>query len=461
VLFAALEQVDDPAGAFAVLDRALELRPDDGDLLLTAANAHARYARFDTADDLLGRAKDRCRPAAWLRGSAEVATFRGDADRARDLWRQVLAHEPLALDAHRHLAVLLAQAGGSDPAIDHLRTACDRFPHNLPLRQLLLAWLADEGAAAAEPDVRRHLDLHPTDTQARRQLAWALAARQQLDEAEREADEAVRTDPTDPASHHVRGKVLAAQGRTAEARAAYRRAIEISVDADYAIADLVGCCDGAFARRQELEFVREQLVRQTLFGDGLLAFRAVASDTLEPEELLRELRTALAARPDLWHAHAAVVRQLIEMNRLDEAAAAGRDAVARFPLLSRLWFDLAQVYRYRNETDAELAALGQAQALAPGWTAVARQMAEAHERQGDLTQARKLLEAAVARDPLEVRNHGCWPTPSGSSATATRPWRRPPRRWPSTPATGSRGRRCGGGRRSWAGRRRASNRPAS
>ena len=405
-LFRAYEEIDRPTEAFKVLDKALARRPDEGELLLTAANARARYAQFDQAEALLARAKDKTRKAGWLRGSAEVASYRGDADRARELWKQVLAIEPLAVDAHRELAELLARAGGSSAAIAHLRSACDRFPYFLPLRHALLGWIYEEGLAAAEPEIRRHLALHPTDTLSRRQLVLALAGLGKGSDAVKEANELLKIDPSDPATFHARGLALAAVNRFDEARESYRRAIRISVDADYAIADLIKSCDTPLQRRKELGFVQAELVRQTILGDGLLAFRTAAADVTDPQELLTALKQALAARPDLWHAHAAVMQQLQLMNRLDDAAAAGRAAVARFPLLPRLWLELADVQRLQNDADGEAASLRQAIALAPGWGEAVRRLAETHERRHELDQAAALLEGAAARNPLDVVTMG-------------------------------------------------------
>jgi hypothetical protein len=89
----------------------------------------------------------------------------------------------------------------------------------------------------------------------------------------------------------------------------------------------------------------QELERQVIYGDGLLAFREHAQHTLEPEDLLAALRRALEARPDLWHAWSAVTRQLLDMSRhsgeglelwqaawSEEALELARQATARFPL---------------------------------------------------------------------------------------------------------------------------------
>jgi tetratricopeptide (TPR) repeat protein len=405
-LFWAYEEIGQLTEAFRALEEALALRPDDGDLLLAAANAQARHGAFDKADALLAKAKDRSRETAWLRGSAEIASFRGDFSRARDLWRQVLDAEPLALDAHRHLSLLLAQTEGPAAALKHLESACNRFRYNYPLHQLWIEYLRDEGPEAAEPVIRRLMEIHPADPWARRELIWAQTVANHVNEAAAQVEELLRLDPTSPSSHYVRGKVLARQEKFAEAREAYRHAVTLSVDADYAINELIAACDTVALRKEALEFVRRELTKQTIFGDGLLAYRQVARETLDGKELLSSLKEAVAARPDLWHAWSALVRQYTDMNLQDEAEQTGREAVERFPLLPRLWQDLAMLYRVRGDAEGEIAALEQALATSPGWSVAVRQLAEVYDRSGQFAKAKQLLEGAVARSPLDALNHG-------------------------------------------------------
>ena len=106
-----------------------------------------------------------------------------------------------------------------------------------------------------------------------------------------------------------------------------------------------------------------ELERQVLYGDGLLAYREHAQNTLEPQELLSLLRRAWQARPDLWHAWSALILQRLDMSRDErnpdratageEALDLARQATARFPLLPRLWLDRALVCQARGDTEGE------------------------------------------------------------------------------------------------------------
>ncbi len=405
-LFWALEQLDRTREAFEALEDALRERPDDADLLLYAADARARYGEPERAAALLEAARGKSRPAAHLRAAAQLAVYRGDLKAARELWGAVLTGEPLAMDAHAATARLLAETEGKPAALEHLRAACARFPHHAALHALRIEWLREADPAEMEAALRHLLVVNPADAWARRELALFLSRQGRHEEAVRESEEGERLEPTSPAAGWTKARVLGRAGRPAEAREACRTSIRLSVDFEPAIGELMSLCPSAAERRRELGFLHAELARQVIFGDGLLMYRTVARDTLEPAELLAALREGHAARPDLWQAWSALTQQCAELDRLDEALELAAGAVERFPLLPPLWLDLAYVRTLRGEGKEELEALEQAFRINPGWAPAVRELASAHERRGDYARSREIYEGASARAPLEAAHHG-------------------------------------------------------
>lgn len=404
-LFWAYEQLDRSREALAVLEEARALRPDDGDLLLFASDVYDRYGPPEKAGEALKAAEGRSHRTSWLRAAAHQAGVRGDARRALDLWRQVAEAEPLAMDAQAAVMRFLAETEGRAAAVEQLRRTVERFPRHAGLHQLWIEWLRDGDPGTYEQAIRSLIEINPDDAWTRRELALRLSATQRHAEAVDQADLAVRLEPS-ALSHFIRARILASAGRPSEARDACRDAIRLSVDLDSAIYDLVGSCESGRERREALEFVRQELIRQVIFGDGLLTYRQVARDTVEPEELRVQLQEALDARPDLWHAWSAVILHLTEMDRVDEALERAREATERFPLVARLWVDLAHAEQRRGNGAGERSALEQALKIDPAWGTAARELAAAHERAGDFASARTVMEQAVQRSPLDPYNHG-------------------------------------------------------
>ena len=93
------------------------------------------------------------------------------------------------------------------------------------------------------------------------------------------------------------------------------------------------------------------------------------------------------------------------MDRLDEAWDLVCQATERFPLLPRLWVDRAFVCRAREDWDGARESLETAYEINPGWGYAARLLCDLHERSGNLLEARRLMELAIRRSPLDSWNH--------------------------------------------------------
>ncbi len=406
-LYWALCQLERRPEAFAVLDEALRLRPEDGELRMFAAEAHAAHGEFDRAEERLEAARGLCRRGDWLRAAAYLASVRGDLAGSLELWLRVLEAEPSAVDANRAVGRRLAETRGRAAAVEHFAVACERFPHNYALNQAWIEWLRADGPAAVEPAVRRILAIHPADAWARRELALALARQGRHDEAAAEIGLAMQLEPASPSEAAVRAQVLELAGRRDEARNAYREAIRRSVDMDFAINRLVETSGSRAERTEVIAFIEAELARQVILGDGLLAFARLARGAMDPDALLASLRAAQEARPDLWHAWSALIRELVGRDRADEALELAREATSRFPLLVEIWLDLASVCRALGDRDGDLAALGRALQISPGHGIAARQRAMLLEKDGDHAGSRVVLERAVAHAPLDSYNHAC------------------------------------------------------
>lgn len=408
ILFNALSDLERIDDAFAVLDHALARRPTDGELILFAAEMRAAYGEFKVAQSLLRAAKDKVRPTAWWRAAANLAGLQGQLSESLHYWREVTKTEPLALDAHRAIALRLAETESRAAALDYLQSLTDRHPRHFGLLQLRIEWLRLEGAAAAEPVVRKLIEFHPSDAWAHRELALHLAELKRYGEAEREMEIAARLEPPTPSFHCVMGRCLHLAGRNEEAREHYRAALRLSIDNELAISELLALAPGRAERRDELEFIEEELARQPHLGEGVIAYFGHAVHTLEPHEVHAALQTLLDNRPDLWQTWSVMTHQLLAMERYPEARSVNDQAIDRFPMLPRLWLDRAEVCAATGDDDGQIEALRQALRISPGWGPAIRELAEALDRRRQLDEACELLRQAVARAPLDAANRALY-----------------------------------------------------
>jgi tetratricopeptide (TPR) repeat protein len=406
-LFVALETLERVAEGFAVLDEARGRRPADGNLLLLTARKRFQHGYRSDAELLLAEAKGEVKHTEWLAAAAEQASWRGDRAEALTLWQEVVEVEPLNLDAHGMIAQLLSESRSREAALTHLRSVCNTFPHHLGLHYLLYTWTQGDAAAEREAVLRHMVEVDPADAWTHRELAMNLTRQSRFEEAERAADEALALDARTAAGFTIKGDVLVRIGKPHEATECYRSAVRSWADAPGAIHGLLGTHGDTPEKRKEvLEFVESELLKQAAVGDGFLTFREVARAVLTPTELLRSLEKAHRMRPDLWQVWSVLSQHQAEMGLLDDALLISRQATERFPRLPRVWLDLSIVHQLRLESQEQIDALTRCRELNPDWPSPTLFLSTALENQGRRNEAIKILEAAVTRLPLEVSLRG-------------------------------------------------------
>ena len=421
-LFYALSEQDEMQPAFSVLEQTVKAQVESGredrhtaemgDVLLFAAEMRTNYNEPKKGMELLESAKEKATRINWCRSAARIAQITCDLGLARRSWEEILREEPLATEVHRNLARLIADLESRAAAVRWLKDLADRHSTFHPLQQLLIDWLRGDPTAegtsrefSAEPIIRRLLQQCPEDAWAHRELALHLVNQGRNDEAFVELDIARELEPTNPSNFYTLGHLCTQTDRVPEARTAYEDAIQQSVDNEVAIGELVNLA-GEEDRENTLQDIAHEFTQQPNFGDGLLAFRDQAVNVMEPDDLLRIFQGLLDDHVELWQCWSVTIQQLIICGRNEEAHELAKEAVTRFPLLSRIWVDLAEVRRAQRETDGQIEALRQAVSVAPGWSFAARELAEALEENQQSEEARVVLEQAVARAPLDPVNHG-------------------------------------------------------
>ncbi|MCP3137164.1 tetratricopeptide repeat protein [Pyxidicoccus sp. QH1ED-7-1] len=400
-LFQALEALERGPEAFGVLQRARALRPEDGELSLFAARAHAGLGQTEEAERHLAAAEGRVRDGAWFRAAAAVAAARGALEVTLGHWEAVLAREPLALDAHSERVSLLTALKGVPEAGAHLEAACARFPHHQGLLRLRARWAREHDAAVLPAALEALLASHPEDTWALREHAWVLCQQGRREEALAELERSRVLEPRSAAFFHYQGLVLESAGRTEEAAAAYRESLKL-FPAPSTVVALLGLATTPAARGEACAFVQEVLRGVSTPGDSLLAFESVARGVLTSEALGGFLAELRERHPEDWATWVSQTRFLLRDKRLDEALKAAEGATARFPLLGEAWLERALVHRARGELAAEREALEAARRLRPGWVRPACELSDLLERTGAVDEARAVLERIGRECPLDA-----------------------------------------------------------
>ena len=424
---AALVERGEPEFARTALDKAIEkletLEPATApvgdepapkailaELRIFRAEQLANRGEFAEAELELAEARLGAPRKLWLKASARMHRTKPSYRAALVDLREYDAHDPLNPDVHRLIVGLLADTDGKAAARGYLAERAGRFPHFYPLLKLRAEWLTGERDDSAIRAIDDLLAACPRDAWAHRQLALLRGERREIDAALLAAQTAAEFEPEHPSQYAVLANVTRRADRGDEACEIFRQGLAKSVDHELAIVELVQTARGSKEKKAALRYIAEQLHAQPTNGDGLLAYRDQMLPLIdEPEELeslLAELEGFLDERPDLWQAWSIVIQQLIMMHREQEATSLAKEATARFPLLSRLWMDLAEACGRNGATEERIEALRQAVKGTPGWTPPAKDLADALVDAEERDEALAVLATNRAKAALDPLAHG-------------------------------------------------------
>jgi cellulose synthase operon protein C len=405
-LFFALNELGRTEEGFEVLEASLRQRPDDDTLSITAAEIYLSHGRVSQAEKLLTQAQGRCSMARWLPPAARLAQEAGRPKDALALWREAIERNPLDLAAQSQFARILAVTEGIPAVLAHLEAVAARFPFHRSLLRLCYEWFVPEAPGRAVALLEHLVESEPGDGWAQRELSLRLALCGRWQDALNRLEVALSIDPGSNFGHYLYGWMYERLGDRARAHEGYAQAIKLDVDYGGAISGLLGVCEGSKERHAALALVWRELETQVVYGDGLFAFRAQASSVLEPEDLLERMRLARTERPDLWQSWSALVDQLIETGRMEEALTTAQQACERFQLVPQLWLDLERVHALIGDASGRMVVLEKALVFMPGNEQLVRALADAYEDQGDFVRSRNLLGPAVEHAPLNSTFHG-------------------------------------------------------
>jgi tetratricopeptide (TPR) repeat protein len=158
----------------------------------------------------------------------------GKRDEAEQLYREALQKNSNLLAARHNLALLLAaEKNRQQEAIDLWRANLQQSPEYLPSRLSLAATLAASGdTAAAIAEYRKVLEVKPGYVAAHIALAGLLSKSGDSEGALQELRELSKQEPQNSGVFEQIGDVEAARQHPAEARAAYKSALDLAPDRD-------------------------------------------------------------------------------------------------------------------------------------------------------------------------------------------------------------------------------------
>jgi cellulose synthase operon protein C len=405
-LFHAYDYLERTDEALAVLAEGLSKRPNDGDLLLFAARRYCYLAKTEKAFECVNRAKPLVSAIAFNEVSSEIHERHFNFAEALKAGEAILEIDPLNSKAHATITRLLVREGKREQALTHINHYLSQYPGNRHLQKLLIQRIHSNDHAALRDAYQRYLHHHPSDSWAWRNLAQTQAALGDFSAALTSAQAALDIEGTDCVNWATLGDAQLASGLRSQAHASYRTAITRSCDYGYAFDRLMDCSLDSDSQLADVEFIHAELMRQVSYGDGILDFPRVAARVFEPEKIGDFLQTAHTVRPDLWQSWLALGLHKIQQDQLDQALELFNQALARFPLLPRLYLERAQLHRLLAHYDDAIVDLKTTLELSPSWIRASNVLCEIYTQLGQLDDALIVQHNALRHSPTEASPHG-------------------------------------------------------
>ncbi len=403
----ALSALDRADEAAQVLRDAVAMRPEDGELTLSAGEMMVSWggAHRVTGEQWIADSRGKATEADWLSASARTAAHLGDRPAAIRCWRAILRVQPQSTAAWRGLARNIAEDEGEDEVIRMLDEATAAHSEDAALWILKAEWLADTERGPLEA-LDRALALRPDDNWAIRERALRRMQAGDKTGAESDARHAVILNPWSAYAHGALGQVLEDAGKIEEAVECFRAAVKLDVDFTLPARHLISIPEDIAEKREALDFIESEMRNQVSKGEILPSYQSLAWSLIDPPLLMERLQEFCSERPDLWQTWAASIEQALAMRTDVEALLAAEEITSRFPLLPRAWLELGRVHRAAGRHSEEETAIARACEISPGWDYAARCHAAVLEQLGRKEEAISALRRAVRLNPLNGPNYG-------------------------------------------------------
>lgn len=310
---------------------------------------------------------------------------RGDLERARDALSEAIAIQPNFTLAYYNLAQTQIKARNIDGAAGSLQRAIELDP-DFFIARIDLGDLERErhNDVVAVEQYRAALKTAPQDVRANVNLANLLLAQGQIDEAIALYRTALKTDPDHSVAHSSLGSALFQQGKSDEAISHFRAAVKVAPESVSAHLNLgialrgVQQTDEAISEFEAaLRLDPENQSAKNGMAESLADAGAVAAGNGQLEVAAAKFNQALELNPKLVPARFNLVRVYRLQNRLVDAERELRLLIEQQPELAAAHHELGRLLLDRNQRDAAIKALEEAERLKPGDTAIQRDLARA------------------------------------------------------------------------------------
>jgi serine/threonine-protein kinase len=343
-------------------------------------------------------------PGGWEKDLREAV---GEADPVR---RRAALEKLAAVDVQRlparavtRLAKRLEALQGQAAAVDLLRRASRQYPGDFWVNHSLGLALLNQKPAEAERYLAIAVALRPDSAGPHNNLGLALQNEGKSEEAIAEYRRALDLDPNYAGAHTHLGIALMSQGKMQEAIREFRQAIDR--DPKYAPAhNNLGNALAALGKREEaIAAYRRALAANPKDGKAHYNLGLSLLNQRKLDEAIAEFHQALDLDPNFAMAHNNLGIALFEQGKPEDALAEFRKAIALNPKDAATHNNLGFILLEKHRPDEAISEFRAAIAADPKFTSAWYNLGSALHSEGKLEEAIAAFHEAAKLDPKDIK----------------------------------------------------------
>jgi len=382
-------------------EAALKLAPDYSPTLLWLGLTHYALQEYEQASKYLTQ-YNRINPGVSQVEAlmAMVQARMGAKGAATETLRRLDAINPADAQTLAFMGRTYMLIGDPSGAVQTFSKALDKDPAEAQNRIDLAVALVQKGdLKGAIQQLDKALEIQPDIQRAQDMLIAALIEDRQYERAATAIDAAQAKRPRSPVPHNFRAWLMAAQSRSAESEAEYRKALDLEPGNVAAGQQLAGSAmsrgdlDGARKRYREI------LVAHKDDLPTLMALYALELKANQPGEAQKVLEGAVAAHPEAPTPAAILAFSYMQAGNARRALQVSEAAAAASPGDNFLLIQRGSAYLALNDTGNALVNFQRLVALKPDDPEAHFKLAAANAASHDLVATRKELTKALELNP--------------------------------------------------------------
>jgi tetratricopeptide (TPR) repeat protein len=195
-------------------------------------------------------------------------------------------------------------------------------------------------------------------------------------------------------------------GNFDETKRISNQVLAINVDNDLAFTSLMEASVTKEEKEISLAFVFTEIKKQIIFGNSVWNFWFDAKSILSQEQLKEFVDYLLAEQTHLWYTYSLSAKYFEQYGNLTKAKELLLEGQSKFPLTPRLYSDLGQLYELEGNIAQSIEANSQALVMNPAWIDVTKRLSEILANHEDNQTAIEVINKGIKHNPNDGGLYG-------------------------------------------------------